>query len=310
MSATSHGSLSSVEASVRQLIANGKSSVAVESAKELYKNQPTPASEALLVDAYFARIQSLADQNMAAEAKALTDLVCERYSSARERLNANKGAVSIQASRLENLLKPMSDPNLNAETCAAIEAAVARELDLGALAECGALTADHPLRVAAAALQRALHAVTAERVGNGILDLPEVSHRSPLASWKLLVRAIAAFYAEDDEACRRFLDGTKPGTAPARLVPALRAMLSGDRAGLTPAAAALVPERRPHLKSIGLRSVCPNVARSSGPRRRRRLCRPYACAAHACRRDRPGTARRCPSALSSKSVVLCQTPNR
>ena len=53
------------EASVRQLIANGKYKVAVETAKEIHKAHATAASEALLVDAYAARIQSLIDQNLA-----------------------------------------------------------------------------------------------------------------------------------------------------------------------------------------------------------------------------------------------------
>ena len=66
------------EASVRQLIANGKYKVAVETAKEIHKAQSTAASEALLVDAYAARIQSLIQQNLALEAKALVDLVRSR----------------------------------------------------------------------------------------------------------------------------------------------------------------------------------------------------------------------------------------
>lgn len=56
------------EASVRQLIANGKAKAAVETAKEIHKAQATAASEALLVDAYAARIQSLIDRNLAGEA--------------------------------------------------------------------------------------------------------------------------------------------------------------------------------------------------------------------------------------------------
>ena len=51
------------EASVRQLIANGRHKAAVENAKEIHKAQATAASEALLVDAYAARIQSLIDQD-------------------------------------------------------------------------------------------------------------------------------------------------------------------------------------------------------------------------------------------------------
>ena len=128
---------SGTEASVRQLIANGKYKVAVETAKEIHKARATAASEALLVDAYAARIQSLIDQNLAAEAKALRELVCERYPSARERLDGRNGSAGMGAGRLEELVRPLNDPELSAEGRAAIEAAIAREtVDMAALAEC------------------------------------------------------------------------------------------------------------------------------------------------------------------------------
>ena len=226
---------------MRQLIANGKAKAAVETAKEIHKAQGTAASEALLVDAYAARIQSLIDRNLAAEAKALLDLVCERYPSARERLNGHNGFAGIDTGSLEELVRPLNDPGLSAERRAAIEAAVAREAgDIAALAECAALPAEHPLRKAASALQSAFLAVTKGPVGEEAVELPEVSHRSPLAPWKLLVRAIACFYRKEDEACRRYLEAITPESAPARLVPAMQAMLGGKPAELTPKATALV----------------------------------------------------------------------
>ena len=229
------------EASVRQLIANGKPKVALEAAKEIHKARRTPESEALVVDAYAARIQSLVDQNLTVEAKALLDLVLDRYPSARQRLSERSASVGTHAVRLEELLRPLNDPQLAADRRAAIDAAVAREADLAGLAECAALPPEHALRKAASALQRAFLAVTAGPVGEEAVELPEVSHRSPLASWKLLVRAIACFYRGEDEACRRFLEAIKPESAAARLVPAMQAMLAdAGPAGLPPAAAALV----------------------------------------------------------------------
>jgi hypothetical protein len=229
------------EASVRQLIANGKPKVALEAAKELHKARRTPASEALLMDAYGARIQSLVDQNLTVEAKALLDLVLERYPSARERLSDRSASMGTRAVRLEELVRPLNDPALGADRRAAIEGAVAREADLAGLAECAALPREHPLRQAALALERAFLAATAGPVGEEAVELPEVSHRSPLASWKLLVRAIACFYRGEDEACRRYLEAIKTESAAARLVPAMQAMLAaGEPTGLPPAAAALV----------------------------------------------------------------------
>jgi len=229
------------EASVRQLIANGKHKAAVESAKEFHKAQATAASEALLVEAYAARIQSLIDQHLEVEARALLELVRERYPSARERLVVHNGSAGVPADRLAELVRPLNDPELSAERRAAIEATITRETaDIAALAECTALPPEHPLRKAASAVQRAFLAVTAGRVGEDAVELPDVSHRSPLAPWKLLVRAIACFYREEDEACRRYLEAIKPESAPARLIPAMQAMLGGTPPKLSPAAAALV----------------------------------------------------------------------
>jgi hypothetical protein len=64
-----------------------------------------------------------------------------------------------------------------------------------------------------------------------------------LASWKILVRAIAYFYRQDDAACGRCLKLIDPDSAPARLIPALRAMLrarTDER--LAPAAESLVAQ--------------------------------------------------------------------
>ena len=147
-----------------------------------------------LVDAYAARVRSLWETGLKDEAKALLELGTQRYSCAAARLADVEVLVRAADGNLEALLRPLSDPAVPQEIRRAIENAVRRQLyDLSALAECAALTADHPLRISAAALVRAFAAVTAGPVEEAALLLPEVSHRGPLASWKILVRAIAYF---------------------------------------------------------------------------------------------------------------------
>jgi hypothetical protein len=224
-----------VETSVRQLIANGNTKAAVESAKAAHKAYATGASEALLVDAYVSRIQALNEQNLKLEAKSLEDLVRSRYPSAQTRLDGRRNA-------LEELLAPLNDPDLAAERRAAIEQAVQRDVhDLAAIAACSVLPQEHALRQAAVALMKAFVAVTATPGSEEELALPEVSHRSPLAPWKLLVRAIGHFYRHEDERSRECVEAIPRESAPARLVPAIRAMLGDKAAPLTPAAARLVP---------------------------------------------------------------------
>jgi hypothetical protein len=214
------------EEEVRDLLAKGKAKPAVELAKEIHKRCGWPESEALLVDAYAARIRSLWKTTLKEEAKALFELVHERYSCAAARLADVGVLVRASDGNLEELLRPLNNPALPQEVRRAIENAVSHQVyDLSALAQCVTLTADHPLRTSAAALVRAFTAVTVGPVEEAALVLPEVSHRSPLASWKILVRAIAYFYRQDDADCERCLKIIDPDSAPARLIPALRTML-------------------------------------------------------------------------------------
>jgi hypothetical protein len=238
----SNHSAQAFEASVRQLIANGKFRTALENAKQFHKTQSTIASECLLLDAYTARIQSLLDQNLATEAKSLLDLVRERFPSATERLDGLKPATSARAGDLAGLLQPLNDPDLNSERRTAIEQIIQTQVtDLAGLAGCAALPPEHTLRQAAAALDRAFDLVTSGPVTEEQTALPEVSHRSPLAPWKLLVRAIACFYRGEEEACREYLTAIKPESVPSRLLPAMRSMLGAKTANaLKPAEAALV----------------------------------------------------------------------
>src|ERR1039458_5713091 len=57
-------------AQLEQLIANGKCGVAVDIAKQAHKRFGNAASEALLVDAYVARIIELAERKLDVEARA------------------------------------------------------------------------------------------------------------------------------------------------------------------------------------------------------------------------------------------------
>ena len=239
-----------VENSVRQLIANGKSKIALENAKQFHKTQATTASECLLLDAYQARIQGLLDQNLAGEAKALVDLVRERFPAARNRLETVGVAAAARAGDLAELLRPLNDTELSLERRAAIEQIIQTQVtDLAALAGCAALPREHSLRQAAAALDQAFHAATSGPVTEEQIALPEVSHRSPLAGWKLLIRAIACLYRGEDAQCRNILAILKPDSVPARLAPAMREML--EEKGI----AALKPVERALLSQVSVNSA-------------------------------------------------------
>ena len=235
---------------VAQLVAAGKSGAALDFAKDVHRRRHNASSEVLLLDAYGARLASLVERNLDREAKALMDLVRERYPSSGDRLREWNAIFAARHGDVSALVEPLTDAGLPAEKQAAIAARVRRDvLDLRALAQCQALAPEHPLRSAAAALHQAFEAVTSRPVADEALVLPEVSRQSPLAPWKMLVRAIAAFYRRDDALCQKCLAAVDPDSAPARLAPALGALMH-EAQTLTPAATALVNQAGGNLDQL------------------------------------------------------------
>src|SRR5271165_3458959 len=211
---------------IRELIAGQHSKAAVEVAKGLYKRHATAESEGLLIGAYEARIRDLLKQGMSAEARSLLNLVGERFPCARGRLEEIQFEMRAGGDDLGELVAPLQDPNLAPAIREKIETAIRQRVhDLSALAQASSLPPTHPLREGAVAVLGALQAVTRERVEEAVVLLPQVSRRSPLASWKALVNAIASFYRGEDESCKKWLETIAPDSVPARLILPIRAML-------------------------------------------------------------------------------------
>src|ERR1039457_1755655 len=97
-------------AQVEQLIANGKCGVAVDIAKQVYKRFGNAASEALLVEAYVARISELAERKLDAEAGTLLDQVRQRYPTSKERLREVAAILKARNGGIEALLELLADP--------------------------------------------------------------------------------------------------------------------------------------------------------------------------------------------------------
>ena len=213
-------------ARVREQIAGRHSKTALQLAKDLYKHSATPESEALLTDAYKARIDDLLKLGMTVEAKTLLGIVRERFPSALPRLTDLGREISAQDGKLEEVVAPLADPELPAGDRERIESFIRQRIhDLPALAGVSSLPPEHSLRTAASAVAAALQAVTSGPVEDAVLALPEVSRRSPLATWKAMIRAIGCYYRREDEECHRWLQTIPIDSVPARLLPAFAAML-------------------------------------------------------------------------------------
>ena len=310
------------EAAVRQLISRGEYRDALDRAKEIHKSTRTPASEALLVDAYVERIRALIGRGLSVEAKALVELVRDRHPSSRRRLDGLATPAAADRRSLDDLVRPLADPALPVDHRAAIERMVQRDVwDLAALASCEALPAGHGLRTGAAALHRAFVAVTSGPVADEALELPEVSRRSPLAPWKLLARAIAHFHSGNREACEQFLQAIDPESAPARLVPPLRAMLAGETAaplpphragavgapGLSPAAAAL---RAAITRKPALVRELEALDRAFASRSRSGILKLIRSAVEECRRESPARLEALKQHISVRCAIADLDANR
>ena len=105
------------------------------------------------------------------------------------------------------------------------------------------LPADHPLKRMARAVSDALTAVTTGPLPAGALaTLDDIPRHSLLAPWKLLIRALDAFYRHADAAVLANLSGIPPDSGPARLVPVLRRLVgeNGLPAERSPAVTTLI----------------------------------------------------------------------
>jgi hypothetical protein len=214
---------------INRLISKDKIKAAVSRAKIHHKRLATAESEMVLVDAYVARIREMMDRGFTVEAKTLLKLVRGRYNCPDHRLTELNAVISLREGRIDELVRPLENPGLPQEQRAAIEKIITNELvDLSLLARCETLPSGHPLKTAAKATAQAFARVTSGFVRDEEVALPTVSRRSPLAPWKILIRALASFYRHDDEICQKHLNAVDPESVPGRLVPLIRELIAGQ----------------------------------------------------------------------------------
>jgi len=213
--------------SIRGLAEAGNTCSALKEAKAWHAEKQTQESEELLVDMYVCRINSLLSKNMAREAEELARIVESRFSKYAHRVQESGQTAAIISGHIDGLVAPLNNPDLAPEERNRIETLLKERLtDLDALANCNALSADHPLRTQARALNNAFNLVISRPVMEEDLHNLQVPRRSPLAPWRMLIFAIAAMYRHDDELCMRYMGAVEDGSVPARLKTVLLALLA------------------------------------------------------------------------------------
>ena len=217
---------------IRRLISKGKIKSAVNRAKQIHKVMGTEESESILVEAYIARILEMTEKGLTVEAKTLLDMVRKRHHFPDQRLAEIKAVTAVQGGITDAFLAPLNDPSTPSEQQAAILNILKEKVvDLNVLTSCKTLSPDHPLKVQAAATSKTFEAVTSGPVHEKEIALPGISRRSPLAPWKMLIKALFYFYRREDALCERSLKAVEAGSAPARLVPVIRAMVREKTCG-------------------------------------------------------------------------------
>ncbi|MEW6744925.1 MAG: hypothetical protein AB1486_19400 [Planctomycetota bacterium] len=217
---------------IRRSIAGGKSQSALQLAKKLAQESPGAASRTLLLDAYRARIRTLIDAGSQSEAAELIAFVRSKFGAEALFLAGEGERLAVRSGNLSALLREWRRGDLSEPRRDALAALLRRELaDPRALAECGELPEDDPLRCGARAVCHAL-----EETGSGPLSqesreaLGVIARRSPLASWRLFVLALDAFYRSDDASSRELSARIPEDSAVARLVPILERLRTGEAA--------------------------------------------------------------------------------
>lgn len=215
-------------ARVESSLARGDSREAVEAAKQLLREAPGVETEALAMRAYVARIRSLIAEGLGREAGAMAAIVRERFPAHAASHAAELEDARLAAGDFDWLLR-----DLGAADAARRDAIEARLVpwiaDPAALARSQALGSDDPLAREAAAVAEVFDVVTS-RLGSAdeLARLHDVRRRSPLAPWKLLVRAIDAFHRHDDERVAANVAAIEP-RSPAARGGAILAELTGAR---------------------------------------------------------------------------------
>jgi hypothetical protein len=225
---------------------------------------------------------------MSVEAKSLLKLVRERFPAAHAAFEDLAFELRAGGGGLDELVRPLQDPHLAQPVREKIETLIRQRVhDLSALAQVSSLPSTHPLREGAAALVLALQAVTSGPVEEAALLLPQISRRSPLASWKALVHAIASFYRAEDESCSKWLQAIAPDSVPACLIPPMQTML-----GAAPAATLSAPAAR-LLSAVGsglqlLQSALATLERAMQAGKQKPILEAARTAVNLCRGCSPG----------------------
>ena len=191
-----------VEREIKGDISRMKLRDAAEKAKEYHKTKADKRSENLLAACYYARIHHMLDKGMVIEARELLQALDSKLSVKDQDFEQMHHRLSLLNGDYDTVLKLLDNPALDRQRRVGLEALLRQTVsDVSKIAGSDVLSENHPLRKGAKGIQRAFEQVTTGPVSEEDVFLPEVSRRSPLYPWKMLIRAIAFLYQDKADKC-------------------------------------------------------------------------------------------------------------
>ncbi len=285
---------------IESLLAKGKIKAALSQAKIYHKKTGTSGSETILVTVYIARIREMLAKGYPVEARTLLELVEERYRCPEGSLAELSAVMLLREDRIDDLVVPLGNPDCPQAERLTIEKIIKNELiDLTELAQCEALPPDHSLKTAARAAAQAFARVTSDSVSDEDISLAEISRRSPLAPWKVLIRALAHFYRREDDLCEKYLTTVDPESAPARLVPIIRGLMAGQSKAGRDNRFTLLAEKV-HGNNKAVRDAFQALDSALAANKRRKLFGAFRQAVDVCARFSPGLLEKLKQHISVK----------
>ncbi len=208
-------------------IHRGKHRLAVDKAKCYHNTIGNADSRECLLFAYQGRISHMLDQGMAFEADQLLEVVEGKFPAERGHFDSLRQRLAFANGQLDSILSQLKAADRS--QLEHINILIRQNCkDLAGIINSKVLAADHPLRRAATAAQDAFAKVTSRQVSEDEIFLPEISHRSPLLDWKLLIRGIAYFYQGENGKSLEQIDKIDASAAVRKLGEVVRAMLRDE----------------------------------------------------------------------------------
>jgi tetratricopeptide (TPR) repeat protein len=244
-------STTDLEARVRKALREDRSQQALELAKQLDRQEPTPAHRQLLVEAYLSRARHLRQQGYTRDAQDVLETGAARGTlEGIDRKWLEKFAEEFAAlgslRRAEELLAQLPESPSRAHVLTQGVDSALRRGKAGRALLPESLQEPFDRIIQAFAYQEARQDDQAREV------LQSIGLQSPFLEWKLLLRGLAAFYRGDDPRALENWQRLNAERLPARLVAPLRfAIDPAFRASQQPAAQAALQRQVDRLMDVG-----------------------------------------------------------